>query len=127
MKYSQRLFRKQFTSEESSKDAYMELCKWLAKNVISKKDEIGEMTFEINKVKADYPTFELTLYAMLDENDVNKLHCDACKEAHRLFYVGNEAKCDSCAVNAYRTRMKQRLNTKSQYTKSIILRKIGDI
>lgn len=126
---SKRVLTKRFASEDgNSKEAYLMACKWLAKNVISKKDEIGAYSYEIMKDdKAKNPTFVLTLYAVLDEAEINKKNCEVCREAHELFYVNNECNCNSCREQAYRRRMEEKLNIKAEYLKSVIRRKVKDI
>ena len=126
---SKRVLTKRFVSEDgNSKEAYLMACKWLAKNVISKKDEIGSYSYEITKdEKAENTTFVLTLYAVLDESEINKKNCEVCREAHELFYVNNECNCNSCREQAYRRRMEEKLNIKAEYLKSVIRRKVKDI
>lgn len=123
MKYAEKIFRKRFSAERS-KDAFLKAAEWLAKNVISKKDEIGDFTFGIEKVKdSEQPTFELTLYVSLDEKEVMERHCKICEEVHKLFYVNEENNCNSCSVKAYRKRMEEAIKIKGSYIKSVVQRK----
>lgn len=122
MKYSMRVLRKRFEAERS-KDAYLNACEWLAKNVLSKEDEVGEFMFGIKKVKeAENPTFELSLYVSLEESNLNKQMCDACKQVHTLFYVGADTDCDRCRAGVYRKRMDEGLRIKAQYMKEKLKR-----
>lgn len=126
MQFSERIFHKTFTASKS-KDAYLMLCEWLARNVISKKDEIGEFTYEVEKVKdAEQPTFKLSLYASLNEKEVIDQHCRVCKEVHNLFYENSEYNCNLCREQAYRKRMQEKITVKAQHMKSVIRRKFGE-
>lgn len=126
---SRRVLTKRFVSVNGdSKEAYLMACKWLAKNVISKKDEIGAYSFEISKdEKAEDTTFILTLYATLDELEINKKNCEICQEVHRLFYVNDDYNCNSCREQAYRRKIEDKLKIKAEYLKSVITRKVNDI
>lgn len=126
---SKRVLTKRFVSENGDgKEAYLMACKWLAKNVISKKDEIGVYSFEISKdEKAEDTTFILTLYATLEESEINKKNCEICQEVHRLFYVNDDYNCNSCREQAYRRKIEDKLKIKAEYLKSVITRKVNDI
>lgn len=125
MKYSKRIYTKSFSAGEP-KEAYLKLCKWLSKNVISKGDEIGEVTFSIKRLPDDLPTFELSLYVSLDEGVINKENCEICKETHNLFYANQVYNCNACREQAYRKRMENKITIKAQYIKERIKRGWGE-
>lgn len=120
MKYSQRIMRKRFSANES-KVAYLKLCEWLARNVVGKRNEVGSVSFEIEKLKnEEQPTFELSLFVSLEEREIMEQHCKVCKETHKLFYVNENYNCDACREKAYRARMQERINVKASYIKKLL-------
>lgn len=125
MKYSERVFRKKFTDEYSSKKAYLTACEWLAKNIVSRREKIGDFTFGIERDKnEEKPTFVLSVYVSMDEKEVNDQHCKVCKEVHKLFYVNEkDSNCNSCSMMAYRKRMHEKISVKRQYMKEVLVRK----
>jgi len=111
---SVKYFAKNF-EDEDSKVAYLNACKWLAKNVISKV-EVSETLFSIHKVKeADLPTFRLELHCSFNEGKLGKEFCNRCQEFHRSFYINQEYNCNACKVKAYITGIKNKLITKKSY------------
>ena len=125
MKYTERVFRKEF-SDEDPKRAYRMTCEWLAKNVINREDEVGEYEFKITKVKnAENPTYQLTLYASLDEKEVNDQHCKICKETHSIFFCNSHWDCNKCDTNAYRKRMQDKLKIKQEFMKEKIKKNVA--
>lgn len=96
----------------NTKEAYLKACKWYATNFISISENKNlSCTFEKVKCKNSMVcSIKLTVYVMFDENEVLQKNCEICNEANKLFYIrGNKNKCDSCKVNPYRERMKERL------------------
>ena len=121
MNYSKRIYKKNF-SGENAKEAYLKGCKWLYQNVLSREDEIGELTYSFKRLPDSLPTFELSLYVSLAEGIVNKENCEICKETHNLFYANQVYNCNSCREQAYRKRMEGKLSIKAQYAKERIKR-----
>lgn len=118
MKLVVKFYQRDF-SGEGSKTTYLEACKWVAKNVISKEVEIGGDTFwRIKKVKdADLPTFRLELYAMLDSEESTKGFCNRCQEFHKAFYLNQQYNCDACNYTAFKKQMEQKLQIKKAWRK----------
>lgn len=115
--YSTRLFSKRFENQDK-KEAYMDACKWLATNIISKRSELCAMTFSIDPVKDAMPaSFILTVYVSLDEPEVRERHCKVCKELTSLFYVkgGVDNQCSNCKMLAYTQRMDELIHQKKVY------------
>lgn len=116
MRYSDEVAHFDF-SGDNSKETYLKACKWIAKNIVSKEDEFGDITFSIKKmIKAGLPTFRVTLYASLDESEENNRMCTACKEVHNSFFKNSEM-CGTCRKEAFRARVTDRIAIKAQYIK----------
>lgn len=96
----------------TTKDAYLKACKWYASNVIATGKE-SNVTCQFEKVKSKTSlvcSVRLTLFVTAKEDDVKQRHCDICNEVNKMFYIqGNKNKCDSCKVNPYRERLKEKL------------------
>jgi uncharacterized paraquat-inducible protein A len=124
MKFTVKYFEKMFYNDDS-KEAYLEACKWLATNVISKV-EVRDSLVQITKLpqeKSDLPTFKLELFAQLDDTEERSRFCERCQEFHKLFYINQQFNCDKCNMTAYNENMKTRLITKKGLRKGQ-LRKI---
>lgn len=120
MKIAKSFFIIDFDSEKSSKDAYLKVCKWVAKHIISK-DEIGETTWGIEKLKdTDLPTFRLELFAMLEEGTIKEDFCKICKEFHCAFYIKDTHDCSNCNMKAFNTRCKDKLHIQNTFRKEKI-------
>lgn len=95
---------------KTTKDAYLEACKWLSSNIIAMNNsEHVQYTFQklgnglAKKIK-------LTLYVVIDEAEQFEHICKVCEEANNLFYVnGNRYKCYSCKAKIYREQMAEKL------------------
>lgn len=127
MKYNEEAFSKSFT-DEKRKVAYLDACKWLASNIISKEDELCEFTFKIKEDKeAELPTFKLILYVTLDEKELRNRHCNICKEAHSAFFINNKVDCNSCNASAYQKRMEDMIKQKRLFLKGKLERVLFDL
>lgn len=51
----------------------------------------------------------ITIFYQYDDADVEKRHCDICKETHNLFYCNREYNCNQCTFNAYKYRREERV------------------
>ena len=119
MKLSVKFFQMKF-SNESKKEAYLECCMWLARNVVGKiKVEMGEVMHNISIDKdADLPTFILELYSTIEDEPHVKMSCDVCKEFHTAFYINQQFNCDACNMTAYRHKMNDKLKTLKAYRRN---------
>lgn len=114
MKLTIEIYKTQFSNEDS-KEAYLKACKWLAKHIISKV-EFKDVLYTMEKHYVnELPTFEITLYAVLDDTDDVKRICESCTEFHRSFYVNTQFNCNKCNMQAYRNQMIEKLETKKKY------------
>lgn len=109
----ERVFSKKFI-HENKKEAYLSACKWLATNIISKRD-LGEYSFEIKERKVvEEFCFVLTLYVSLDEQQLFEGHCNVCRTINNNFFQNNEA-CGLCRAKAYRYRIEDKLKSRKGY------------
>jgi hypothetical protein len=116
MKYSEKLCEECF-SDVVSKQAYLKCCRWLAENIISNTEL--DVTYQIQKLpNKNLPTFKLTVYATVNEEEVHNQHCTVCQEVHKLHYL-NSAKrdCNSCNIDAYLRRLRDLMDKRKTYFK----------
>ena len=59
----------------------------------------------------------LNVYLVLDSSKTKEIHCNACKEFHKSFFINQEYNCHTCKLNAYSNRIKSELKTKKYYYK----------
>ena len=116
MKVSVQFHSQNFTST-STKEAYLDACKWVAKNVVAKEVEIGETFWHITKLDADSPTVRLELHALIDVDSSHTSFCAKCKEFHSLFYLNQQFNCDTCTHATFKQLMESKLKVKQHYRK----------
>lgn len=112
--YTEEAASKVFSSK-TRKEAYLDACKWLATNIINK-EEFENVQFRIDKNDGS-PSVTLRLFVCVEENRLKKEHCEACREAHRLFYM-NDINCQTCTIAGYQNRSKSILNVKCAYIRN---------
>lgn len=120
MFYTQQFGKKTFRGA-STKDAYMNACKWYATNVIAK-DKLHNVQVEYIKEKGDNAV-TMVLYASLPEKEVMDQHCTCCREMHHSFFINEDVRCDRCSAIGFQKRLEQKLTIKISYCKDV-LRKI---
>lgn len=112
-----KFYERDFSSSES-KNAYLKACKWVAKHVISKEEELGITYYRITKSnESEKPTFTLELYCSIPTAEHQESFCRACKEFHSKFYINQQFNCDKCNHNAFKKQIRQKLNIKKNYRK----------
>lgn len=120
MDYSKRILKKDFF-DKKSKDAYMQVCRYLAENVISNAEISGSISYTITKGGYDEEKgvhkFTLELYVKIDETDVLNQHCNVCKETHSSFFISEETNCNWCKINAFQRRIEDKMKIKQTYIK----------
>lgn len=116
--FSEKVFEKSF-EDEVSKEAYLKCCKWVAKNIVSKKDELGEnYTYRVDKDKEkQLPTFVLTVYATIDMEKIKERHCNICKEMHCAFFINEQYDCNKCSVNGFHKRLDENMKVLRKFLK----------
>lgn len=118
-------FYSQKFSNIDRKKAYSKLTNWMAKHIITSKDENKDCTYKVEEIKNEtLPTFKLTIYCSLDTRDEEKKFCEVCKTYHKSFFINQEYNCNSCKYKAYLNRMEEKLLIKKGYRKEKLVRKI---
>lgn len=112
---TEKFFEVEF-KDESSKQAYLQACKWLATNMVSKV-EVGILYKIVKKIDADLPTFKVELYCSLELSKLKKEFCTRCKEFHKSFYINQEYNCNACKLKAFLVGSSQKLGIKRSYNK----------
>lgn len=120
MDYSKRILKKEFF-DKKSKDAYMQVCKYLATNIVSNKEVSENISYTItkngyNEEKGMYK-YTLELYVKINESDVLNQHCNICKETHSSFFISEETNCNWCKINAFQRRIEEKMKLKQTYVK----------
>ena len=123
MKYIEKFYERQFKAE-SSKDAYMKACKFVANNIISAKSKVeaSKVTWNVTKLtdETGLPTFLLTLYYTFDDEKFMEQTCNACKEFHKSFFINENFNCDRCNKVGYERNIQQKLLIGSEYFKKML-------
>lgn len=109
--YSEKVYEKIFTNK-ISKQAYLDACKWLAKNVYGSKYS-DYLTVQIQKQeqkkKEEEFTFVVTVYACVNESEIKKKHCSKCQQFYTLFYCVDKPKCEECKYTVYKKSREQEI------------------
>ena len=104
-KYSEKFYEISF-SDKISKQAYLNACKWLAKNVYSKVELSKYVSVQIIKdTERQLPTFTVILYITVDEKEMKDNYCSKCKNLHTIMYAIDKPNCSSCKMEGYRRYM----------------------
>jgi hypothetical protein len=122
MLYSEIILQKNF-SNQISKQAYLDACKWLAKNVYSKVELAKFVTVNVEKQEAkkkQLPTFIVTLYATYNEEEMANSYCEKCRQLHNLLYSVEKPKCDTCKMLAFRKQKSKNLQGIKETLKEVI-------
>lgn len=121
MTYSEKICEKEF-SDEISKKAYLDLCRWLAVNVYNK-DELSEhclVNITKKKVaKGQLPTFVLTLHYSWDEQEAAHDYCQKCKQLNTLLYSVEKPNCQTCKLEGYRKQTKANFQNVISFYKEV--------
>lgn len=121
--YSEKIFQKTF-SNEVSKDAYLEACKWLAKTVYSKGDLPRYITVRINKsdkkVKNKF-VFIVEVFATIEEEEIHENFCHKCKQLHTIFYSIDKPECCKCNMFVYRQKVADSIKVMKGYLESELI------
>lgn len=120
MFYTQQFGKKTFRGI-STKDAYMNACKWYATNIIAS-DKLHNIQVEYIKEK-EGNAVTMILYTSILEQEVMDRHCACCREMHHSFFINEDVHCDRCSAISFQRRIQQKLAIKIGYCKDI-LRKI---
>lgn len=116
-------YKKRFVGS-STKEAYLNACKWVASNVI-RIDELARNTsIKYIKEEADeqLPTITVILYAIVNEDEIRERHCKLCKETHSLFFINENCNCSWCNTSAYGRRCDDFLKKKVDFCYGLLFR-----
>ena len=125
MQYISEFYKRDFKAE-TSKDAYLKACKFVASNIISEdsKVEASKVTWTVQKVdnpdKSSLPTFRLTLFYTFDDSKLMKMTCDACKEFHKSFFINENFNCNRCNKVGYEKNVKKSLSIGVEHIKKVL-------
>jgi hypothetical protein len=125
MEYSKRIISKTFRNKKS-KECYLEVCKWLANNIVSNEEISKYCNYTIVKeFNNELGVYEYTLevFAKISEKDVKNHHCTICKETHSSFYISEETNCNWCKLGAFDRRLDEEVRKKQKYIKEKMLKR----
>ena len=113
---SVKLFHKTFVGE-TTKEAYLNACKWYASNVLAN-EKLHDIFVEyIKKENA----VEMNVFASVDETAEFKKYCDLCRAIHSCFYINEPTVCANCTANGYRSRTESLLKSRAKCFKEYML------
>lgn len=117
MQICKKIITKRFVSKKQ-KDAYLDACRWLGKNVYSKDEFAKNFFVKVEKLKdSKFPTFEVTLYFQIDENEKKTEHCMKCKRVHSTFYSSDGVRCDKCEFLGFHRNLEKEVDAKTEFYK----------
>lgn len=94
------------------KEAYLNACKWLSSNVLAINNS-RNITYKIEKLERKelgVYKVKIHLYITAEEEEIKERMCNICEECSSMMYLSSEKhKCESCKVNPYRKRLKEKL------------------
>lgn len=109
--YCEKFFEKQFSNEDSKK-AYLDACKWLAVNVYGKKFS-KDVSVRVTKLpitkKSKIPTFNVELFATINGDEMEENHCHKCKQLHTIFYCIDYPDCKKCNFKKFKKELEDRI------------------
>ena len=114
MIYGDKVARKEFKGK-NHKDAYMKAIKWYASYIMSNKNTSDCL---VQYVKVQNDVIVATVYACLSKNEIDKKHCEICKQMHNSFFISQETNCAWCNTKAYMNRITDRLHNKLNFVKN---------
>ena len=103
--YSEKIYELEI-SNEVSKQAYLDCCKWLAKHVYNNESLTKYITTKIEKQKnKKKPTFKVILFVTMDDKELKEDFCKKCKQLNSIFYCVEKPSCDNCKFRAYKKKI----------------------
>lgn len=120
METTYKYFEKKFRGQDS-KEVYLQACKWLATNVISK-PELEESLYRIKKKpdKNNTVIFKVELFCYLDDVEAMDRFCRVCQESHKAFYINEDYNCSRCNVVTFRKRLDETLVIKKGWRRQLM-------
>lgn len=116
MIYGDKVARKEFKAK-NHKEAYLKAVKWYASYIMSNKYTNDCL---VQYIKKSSDTIIVTVYACLGKDEIDKKHCEICKQMHNSFFISQETNCAWCNTKAYMNRITERINHKLSFVKKQI-------
>lgn len=108
--FCEKAFQKEF-EHEVSKQAYLSACRWLAVNIYNNAELAKNLLIAIDKKEqSELPTFVVTVYVRINEEEQREAHCKKCKMLHTIFYSVNGINCNECRARAYYKRLDENIS-----------------
>ena len=64
---------------------------------------------------------KINIYYLYDSAEVEKRHCDICKETHDLFYCNRQYNCNQCEFAAYKQRAEEQERIMRRGGRSVLI------
>ena len=64
----------------------------------------------------------INVYYLYDSAEVEKRHCDICKETHNLFYCNRQYNCNQCEFAAYKGRAEEQAKVMRRGGRSVLMK-----
>lgn len=120
--YTQQIASKKFRGA-TTKEAYMDACRWYATNIISK-DKLHDIQVEYQKQKDG--SIKMILYAVMEHQPVFNQHCACCREMHHSFFINEDTACNRCSVAGFDRRLESKMQIKVSYYKELLSKMIKE-
>lgn len=118
-------FNKEF-SADTNKLAYLKVCKWVAKYVLSNDKSTKDLKETFWKVEhIGEGRYRLILYCTIDFRERENKFCEACQNYHKRFYYNEDRDCSRCNYKAFKARAREHLSIKRTYRKELINKKLN--
>lgn len=65
----------------------------------------------------------INVYYLYDSSEVEKRHCDICRETHDLFYCNRQYNCNQCEFAAYKHRAEENEKAMRMGGRSVLMKK----
>lgn len=126
MYIQEKIASKKFVGK-TSKDAYLKSCRWVYDNIYNVQDEIfNKICYTVEPVSGNLPSCRLSIYCIVEEEEVAQSMCKACEDVHKLFYFNSEKECAICKLEPYRKRIREKIGIVNRYYKDELFRKGRD-
>ena len=122
MEHGTKFYSKTFNAN-TTKDAYLKACKWVATNILANDEISKDVVWKITKIK-DLPSVELELYGLVNDAEHVRQFCGACKQFHTLFYINQQQNCNNCNMMAYRSQAEEKGRIKKNYKRTLLGEKV---
>ena len=124
MNISTTFYNKTFAHEDK-KEAYKRATNWIAKYIVTSRDDNKETIFKIEEIKnTAVPTFKVILMCSLETKDEEDSFCESCKSYHKAFFINQEYNCNACKYKAFLNRMSDKLSVKMNYRRDKLKHKL---